>query len=142
MKFTLEQLKRKAVHRPQGYYQDVMALANEITPSVYELDDKAFAEIARRYRLPSKMQMIANITNAVALAIKNGADYRDANEVKRVLSICIQCPFYIDQEHPRCGDCGCFLGGLNQDGSIKFGKTLLKNWKCGRGKWDQAAPVG
>ena len=141
MIFTLAQLAEKSKHRPQGYYQDVMALATKISDTHYELDDKKFAQIALKYRLPSKIQMLNNIVTAFLSAAKDGTEYRRAEDVKRVLSICIQCPLYIDQQYPRCGDCGCFLGGVDESGKVKFGKSMLKNWKCQLGKWDYADPV-
>ena len=49
MRFTLKQLEEKSRHRPQGYYDEVLALAIKKENGFYELSNENYAKLAEKY---------------------------------------------------------------------------------------------
>ncbi len=123
IRFTTQQLEKKAENRPQGYKQEILERSVKISADIYELDDAAFTELADKYRTPHLGQKVRNFVNALA-EIPTVPIMRGREEVRRCLDTCKVCPFFIEQS-ARCGSCGCDL----------MLKTLLKAWKCPKGRW-------
>lgn len=121
--FTLEQLGEKSKHRPQGYYDDVLAAAIIQPNGMYILPDEKAEELKLKYRLPSLIKMAGNLSTAV-VEIAKDPTRRSEEEIKRIMAICATCEFLIEQDL-RCGKCGCFL-------------EYKKNWlaeHCPINKW-------
>jgi hypothetical protein len=123
MQFSLEQIKEASKNRPQGYLEEVLALATKANDDWYYLSDENFAKIAVKYRLPSVVQMIKNLAQAGAEAI-NDPTRRTEEEMNKIAPICAGCPYLIVDSF-RCVSCGCFL-------DIKM---QLKAWNCPLDKW-------
>jgi hypothetical protein len=100
--------------------------------------------------LPSRWQMVKNLVQAAADAVKGGFDVRGPEETEVALNICAACPHLVEQDGgARCGQCGCWLGGVDEIDTGKtdeegkaiktykqrFGKSSLKAWHCPLGKW-------
>jgi hypothetical protein len=123
MQFSLEQIKEASKKRPQGYLEEFLGLAVKTDGNLYELSDENFAKLAKKYRLPSMIQMIENLTKAGVDAAQDPS-LRTKEEMERNAEICSECPFLIVDSF-RCGQCGCFL-------DIKL---RLRIWKCPINKW-------
>lgn len=74
--------------------------------------------------LPSRWEMVKNLAQAAADAVKGGFDVRGPEETEAALKICAACPHLVD-DGPRCGQCGCYLAY----------KVKLRVWTCPLGKW-------
>lgn len=82
-------------------------------------------------QLPTRWDMLKNLVQAAKDAIAGGLEVRSAEDTEKVLKICAECPNLTgDETNPRCGVCGCFLGGPG-----KLGKVSLQDWHCPIGKW-------
>lgn len=135
MIFSLQQLEEKSKNRPEGYKEDVLKLSKKIDNELYELEEKDYQYLVKKYSFPPRWQMIKNVIQAATDAAKNGFDTRSPAEIESIMKDhCVQCS-YFREDGPRCGHCGCFLGGIKEDGGIKWGKALLKAWHCPIDKW-------
>jgi hypothetical protein len=124
MKFTLIQLESKSKNRPRGYYDEILALSVETeTRGIYELSDENYIKLAEKYRLPSILQQVKNLSSSLVELTKD-FDKRPQEEIEKNLTICASCPFLIE-ESLRCGVCGCFLKT----------KVIYKAWHCPKNKW-------
>ena len=124
MKFTLKQLEEKAKERPQGYKEEILSSSMKIDGELYELDDNAFIQIAKKYRLPSMLERIKSFAQAINVAASIGLESRNEQEMEQVLSICAVCPYLIVDRFT-CGKCGCFL----------VVKSRFRDFKCPVNKW-------
>jgi hypothetical protein len=123
MLFTLKQLEEKSQHRPQGYYDDVLALSIKRENDFYELSDENYVKLAEKYRMPSILQELLNLSKAAGQAIVDPT-LRSEEEKEKCLKICAACPWLIEQGY-RCGICGCFL----------IHKVKLQTWHCPKNFW-------
>jgi hypothetical protein len=81
-------------------------------------------ECRNKQKLPSKIQMAKNLTQASVEHAKNGFANVTSEEQQARLDICKSCEFYIP-EQDRCGKCGCYLKS----------KSAWKSGKCPVEKW-------
>jgi len=121
--FTEEQIRKILVTKTKEYAEVFFARSVK-RDNNYEISILELEEIESKYGNPAVLEMIRNLTQAAAEAMKKGWDTRPPEEVERLLTICVECPKYVEKG-PRCGKCGCFLSA----------KTALKTWHCPLKKW-------
>jgi len=78
-----------------------------------------------RPKLPDKLKMISNFTQAVAKHVITGAKQVTAEQLEARLDVCMVCPH---RNERRCAVCGCFVAQ----------KAKMKEAECPIGKWYDA----
>lgn len=75
-----------------------------------------------RPKLPSKIQMAANLAKALSEHVMDGLNKVSEEQLEERLNICTTCPHRADQ---RCSVCGCFLSA----------KATMRSAVCPLGYW-------
>lgn len=119
----LSVIKSNAVHRPEGYYEDVIAHGRVVGGTTLELDEVEYQKLCRKYRpqMPSFYEMTHNFVGAMTEWVQAGFPVVSNDQFTDRLEACEQCQFWLGN---RCSKCGCF----------KL-KMWLKTEICPIGKW-------
>lgn len=79
-------------------------------------------------RLPPLAVRVVNFAKAFGKHAQNGFQRRTRAEVRALVAICEQCPFF-DKKH--CLKCGCDCSGKN----VFLNKLAWRSEKCPEGRW-------
>lgn len=123
MIFNLQDLEEKSKSRPQGYKEEILASAKQISKGLYELDDETFKVLAEKYRVPQIKEKLKNFFESMK-DLADDPTMRNKEEVIANLEICQVCPYLI-QDGLKCGVCGCYLKAKVQ---FKVFKCPIKKW--------------
>lgn len=137
IKITLADIRAKAKRRPEGYLEDVLMAAHEVTDTHVLLTTEKFQELSDKYRKekvapkeePGVLDLITNFTGSLTKWVAAGFPVTTEEEYKQRMAICKGCPKW--KENPlsievlgRCSLCGC----------TGF-KPWLKTEACPEEKW-------
>ena len=137
IRFSIDQLREKASMRPQGYFDDVLSLA-EIDGEIISLRDEDHRLLTEKYRgtgaseppeEPTTTELATNFSTAVARWMAAGFP--------------VVSPEVFNQRSATCDGCEFWDGrarfGLGKCTHRKCGCTKMKRWltteKCPIGKW-------
>jgi len=137
IRFTLDQLRKKAAIRPAGYMEDVLAAASVEGDSV-TLDQAAYQTLSAKYRgtsaaprpqEPTAAELAANFSSALARWSAAGFPVVSRETYEARAAVCEPCEFWD----------GAARLGLGKCRHKKCGCTKMKRWlateKCPLGKW-------
>ena len=137
IRFTLEQLREKAIIRPPGYYEDVLSLAAVDGDSV-SLRDEDYRHLMEKYRgttgakppeEPTASELVGNFSSAVAKWAVAGFPVVEQDVFDARSAACESCEFWDGQARLGLGKCT----------HRKCGCTRMKRWlateRCPIGKW-------
>jgi len=137
IRFTLDQLREKAVIRPPGYLNDVLSRAN-IEGEFIELTESDYRALAEKYRgtsapklpqEPTAIELAANFSSAVSKWIKAGFPVVPKEQFDARSAVCASCEFWDNQARMGLGKCT----------HKRCGCTKMKRWiateRCPIGKW-------
>lgn len=120
IKIKLTDLKVKAKRRPEGYYDEVISLAEEVTDTHVVLTTEKFHELAHKYRSeqvapkeePSLLDLVTNFAGSVSNWAKAGFPVTSEEEYNTRMAICKGCPYWKENilsidTLGKCKLCGC-----------------------------------
>ena len=150
MRIIINELKRIALNRPEGYLDDVMRHGIVINNGKYlSIEMTDYVELCKKYKsdddiqnkikssscgccknknLPPIKSQIRNVINSMKKVVRQAATLNHVFAEKDIINnrnnICHACEYYIHEKN-RCAKCGCFTAL----------KTSLITEKCPIKKW-------
>lgn len=129
IKVRIEEVRKQAAYRPEGYVEDVLG-SGVVNGDVVEIEATNWARLIGKYgepEMPSLGEMAKNFTRSVAWWLINGVPVTRRRDFHARLRQCEgnECGQWLgDRRIARCAACGC--AGV---------KLWLASEKCPNGYW-------